>query len=44
MTDFACGDGLPAPAPEALATAFATLAAFATCPYDDCDVADAASR
>jgi len=43
VTDSARGDGLPAPAPEALATAFAALAAFAAGPYDDCGVTDAAS-
>ena len=43
MTDSTRGDGLPASAPEALATAFAALAAFAAGPYDDCDVTDAAS-
>jgi hypothetical protein len=43
MTDSARGDGLPVPAPEALATAFAALAAFAAGPCDDCGVGDAAS-
>jgi hypothetical protein len=43
VTDPARGDGLPAPAPEALAAGFAALAAFAAGPYDDRGVTDAAS-
>ena len=44
MTDSARGDGLPAPAPEALAAAFAALAAFAAGPYDYRGATDAASN